>query len=324
MPPQKPTRPEELWSSIVVGSWSDPSPGQGASTDPSALLKEYGLNLPADCPARIVEEAVRVVSLLWLDGRIVPREQFHIDPSDEGLLFGRGVWECTRTFHGVPWLWPLHIERLVRTAAMLEIDIAPERLPNGEQVTQYVRSLTAMDVIVRLNVTAGRPGKPGIVWMSATFPELPLSGVRLRTCRSPVPKGQPYLAWKTFQYSGRLRAGKEAHRAGFDTALFLDPEENLLETPHTNIFVRLSSGWATPLADGDLLPGTVRQHLLKKSPLPIREQVIPLALLAEASEAFVTNSNVGIVPVVQIDEQAFPVGDETQQLRRSLQPESAP
>jgi hypothetical protein len=30
-----------------------------------------------------------------------------------------------------------------------------------------------------------------------------------------------------------------------------------------------------------------------------------------AGEAFVTNSNVGLVPVVQIDEQVLPIGRET-------------
>lgn len=322
MPPQQPGRPDESWPSILVAGWGG-SPQPTAARDPAAILKEYGLNVPASWPPHIVEQVVRIVSLLWLDGKIVPREQFYIDPADEGLLFGRGVWECTRTFHGTPWLWPLHIDRLLRTAALLEIDVAPERLPNAAQVSEFVRTLTTMDVVVRLNVTAGRPGKPGIVWMSATLPELPPASVRLRTCRSPVPKGQPYLVWKTFQYSSRLRVGKQAQLAGFDTALLLDPDDNLLETPHTNIFVRLNSGWATPPADTGLLPGTVRQYLLEKAPLPIREQVIPRALLADASEVFVTNSNVGIIPVVQIDEQMFPVGGETQQLRRWLLPEKA-
>jgi branched-subunit amino acid aminotransferase/4-amino-4-deoxychorismate lyase len=322
MPPHQPDRPDEWGSSILVGGWGSPPSQPGLQREPAVLLKEYGLNLPANCPPHVVEQVVRIVSLIWQDGRIVPREQFCIDPADEGVLFGRGVWECTRTFRGVPWLWPSHIERLLRTAALLEIDVDPKRLPDSGQVTEFVRTLTAMDVVVRLNVTAGRPGKPGIVWMTAMVPELPSSSVRLQTCRSPVPKGQPYLAWKTFQYSGRLRAGKEAQKAGFDSALLLDPEDNVLETPHTNIFVRLTSGWATPPADGDLLPGTVRQHLLANAPLPIREQTIPRALLAEASEAFVTNSNVGIIPVVQIDEQMFSIGSETQQLRRWLLPDA--
>lgn len=325
MAKQPSVQPNDLWSSTVVQGWAGPQSGQGQARDPIALLKEHGINVPADCPAKLLDDLVRMVSLLWLDGRIVPREQFYIDPSDEGLLFGRGLWESTRTHDFVPWLWPLHLERLRRTAALLDIDVAPERLPDSQQVSEYVRALTGSDVVVRLNVTAGWPAlkRPGIVWMSAGLIPAPMASARLQTCPSPVAKGDPYLVWKTFQYSGRLRVNQQAHQAGFDSALLLDAAGNLLEMAHANIFVRLPEGWATPAANGELLPGTVRQHLLEHAPRPIREQTIPRARLAEVGEAFITNSKVGIVPVVQIDEQTLPIGSETRELSRWLQPGDA-
>jgi branched-subunit amino acid aminotransferase/4-amino-4-deoxychorismate lyase len=317
MTPQQPV-PVDEWG------WASPQLKQQLLSDPAAVLKDRGLTVPADLPLPIVHEFVRVMFLLWVEGRILPLEQFTIDPADEGLLFGRGVWESTRTIGGTPWLWPLHIDRLRRTAELLSINVAPERLPDSKQVGEYVRALTGQDVVVRLNVTAGRPGKTGIVWMSAAAQPYPVSSVRLRTCRSPVQKGQEYLTLKTFQYATRLRIGQQAAQAGFDTALLLDAEGNLLEAAHANLFVRLPDGWATPTADGGLLPGTVRQYLLEHAPLPIREQTIPQTLLGQVQEAFVTNSNVGIVPVTQIDGHAFPVGSETRNLIRWLEPPSAP
>jgi branched-subunit amino acid aminotransferase/4-amino-4-deoxychorismate lyase len=317
MTPQQPARPDELW-------WANPQLKQQLLTDPAAVLKDRGLTVPADLPLPIVHEFVRVAYLLWVEGRIVPLDQFYIDPSDEGLLFGRGVWESTRTIGGTPWLWPLHLARLRRTAELLYIDVAPERLPDSEQVSEYVRALTGQDVVVRLNVTAGRPGKTGLVWMKAAAQPYPAAALRLRTCRSPVQKGEAYLTWKTFQYATRLRIGQQAGQGGFDTALLLDAEGNLLEAAHANLFVRLPEGWATPTADGGLLPGTVRQYLLERSPLPIREQTIPHTLLGRVLEAFVTNSNVGIVPVTQIDGYVFPIGSETRNLIRWLEPPAPP
>jgi branched-subunit amino acid aminotransferase/4-amino-4-deoxychorismate lyase len=300
--------------------WANPQLRQQLLTDPVAVLKDRGINVPADLPLPIAHEFVRVAFLLWVDGKILPLDQFYIDPSDEGLLFGRGAWESTRTIGGVPWLWPLHVDRLRYTARLLSIELAPERLPDSNQVSAYVRALTGQDVVVRLNVTAGRPGKTGVLWMSAVLRPAPVASVRLQTCRNPVQKGQAYLTMKTFQYATRLRIGQQAAQAGFDTALLLDADGNLLEASHANIFVRLRDGWATPKSDGGFLPGTVRQFLLERSPLPIREQTIPQTLLGEVQEAFVTNSNVGIVPVTQIDRQILPVGSETQQLNRWLEP----
>jgi branched-subunit amino acid aminotransferase/4-amino-4-deoxychorismate lyase len=308
---------DELW-------WASPQIKQQLAADAAAVLKDRGIHVPTELPLPIVQEFTRVVSLLWVDGKIVPLDQFYIDPSDEGLLFGRGAWESTRTIGSIPWLWELHIDRLRRTAELLFLSLAPERLPDSKQVGDYVRALTTQDVVVRLNLSAGRPGKTGMVWMSAAPLPCPCSSVRLRSCINPVQKGQAYLTMKTFQYATRLRIGQEAAQAGFDTALLLDLDGNVLEASHANIFVRLPDGWATPAADGGLLPGTVRQYLLNRSPVQIREQTIPLTLLDHVQEAFVTNSNVGIVPVTQIDGKAFPVGSETLSLMRWLEPPSTP
>jgi branched-subunit amino acid aminotransferase/4-amino-4-deoxychorismate lyase len=290
------------------------------ASDPAGVLRERGVNLSVEVPPAIIQEFARVVSLLWVDGRIVPIDRFHIDPSDEGLLFGRGAWESTRTIGGVPWLWPLHLDRIRSTAELLGIHVAPERLPDSERVGAYVRSLTSQDVVVRLNVTAGRPGASGMVWMSASLLPCTPTSIRLKTRPSPVSKGQAYLTLKTFQYATRLRIGQQAAQEGYDSALLVDAEGNLLEASHANLFVRMGDGWATPTADGGLLPGTVRHHLLTGAPVPIRERVIPRATLGEVREAFVTNSNVGIVPVTQIDGHALPIGEETRSLMRWLHP----
>lgn len=305
---------DELW-------WAEPPLKERLQRDPVAVLKEQGINVPPGIPLAVVHEVVRIVSLVWLDGKLVPRDRFHIDPADEGLLFGRGVWESTRTFGGVPWLWPLHLDRMRRTAALLELDVGLERLPDRKAITDHVRQLTTMDVVVRLYATAGSATRRGIVWMTTALPPTPGGTIRLQTCRSPVVKGQPFLAWKTFQYASRMQAGTLARRAGFDSALMLDPDDNVLEAAHANIFVRLKDGWATPTAEtGLLLPGTVRQHLLANPPVPLREQTVTLAQLREVREAFLTNSNVGIVPVTQIDNQTLPVGGETLALLRWLLP----
>ena len=301
-------------------AWADPPLRARLLNDPAGLLRERGVNPPPDLPRAVLDELLRIHFLLWADGRVVPVSQFRIDPADEGLLFGRGVWESTRTTNGVPWLWEAHAARMLRTAAGLGISLPAERLPDAAAVTRFVRTLTrTQDVTVRVNATAGPPGRPGVVWMTASLPPAPCRGVRLQTRPTPLQADQPHLSGKTFHYAYRLSGGQEAHRAGFDSALVLDPAGNVLEASHANVFLRFADGWATPSAAGGfLLPGTVRAHLLAHAPLPIREEVIPAARLGEVQEAFVTNSNVGIVPVRGIDERALPAGADTAFLKAWL------
>ena len=310
------SQPDEL-------AWANPQLKAQIQADPLAVLKDRGINVPEQLPPNIVQEFIRVAWLLWVDGKVVPLDKFSIDPSDAGLLFGRGVWESTKTVNGAPWLWAFHLDRMKKSAALLGIDLAPERLPDEKAVRDFVRSLTSQDVTVRLNATAGRPGQPGMVWMSAAIQPIAPDSLRLQSMRNPVLKGQAYLTLKTFQYATRLQMGQLAHKSGFDTALLLDDAGNLLEAAHANIFLRLADGWCTPAADGGLLPGTVRQYLLDRSPIPVRERVVPYDALKVATEVFLTNSNVGIVPVSQIDGQPFAVGEETKRLMQWLEPQVA-
>jgi branched-subunit amino acid aminotransferase/4-amino-4-deoxychorismate lyase len=302
--------------------WASPALKARIAADLKALLADRGLTVPDDLPADVLREFVAVLCRVWVDGTVVGFDQFHIDPADEGLLFGRGLWESTRTVDGAPWLWPLHVERLALSAELLHIDLAPERIPTAEQVTEFVRSMTYQDVVVRVNVSAGRPGQVGMVWMTAAAMPVVAPAVTLKSAYTPVAKGLSHLTLKTFQYASRLNISQQARDAGFDSALMLDADGNVLESAHANIFFFSKDGWITPQADGGFLPGTVRRHLMTNSPSPIREAIIPRPAVGQMSEAFVTNSNVGIVPVTRIDDIEFAVGPETRKLLRWIEPTS--
>jgi len=294
--------------------WANDSQKEQIAANAWEFVKQQGIVLPANLPLRVIHEVAGLVSMVWVDGQPTPRGEFHIDPFDDGLLFGRGVWESTRTVKGYPWLWSMHVHRMEHTAQVLNFKLDPERIPTREQVREFVHSLTDMEVVIRVNVSAGVPGYPGRVWMTASLPPKPVTSVSLCTTRYPFLKSQPYLVWKTFQYATRLQINQDAKKAGFDSALLLDEDENILEAVQANIFLRMPDGWITPTADGGLLPGTTRQFLMTKGPYPVREQAIPVNLLRAAQEVYITGSNVGITPVTRIDDYQYPIGPETQQL----------
>lgn len=314
----------KLSPDVMNFDWASPALQEQLRTDPAAVLRDRGINPPDDMPLSVLHEFIRMVHLLWVDGELQNLEEFRIDPHDEGLLFGRGLWESTRTSHGEPWLWNFHLDRLKQSAEILGIELDPERLPTAAQVKDHVLSITSQDVVVRLNVSAGRVGHRGMVWLSLA-PMIPRpESLRLRTMPNPVSKNQPYLLFKTFQYATRLRMAQEATLQGFDTALLLDENKNLLEAAQANIFLRVQTGWVTPVADGGLLPGIVRHCLLSASPVPISERPVSVTELPNVREAFVTNSNLGIIPVTQIDGFKLPVGEETRSLIRWLEPPISP
>ena len=100
-----PAQQDEFW-------WAEPPLKERLPVRPAWRAQGSRRYVPEGTPAQVIRDVIRIVSLLWQNGAIIPIEKFYIDPFDEGLLFGRGVWESTRTIRAMPWLWPLHIERL--------------------------------------------------------------------------------------------------------------------------------------------------------------------------------------------------------------------
>ncbi|MGL6076405.1 MAG: aminotransferase class IV [Fimbriiglobus sp.] len=299
--------------------WAEGGLKEALLRNPSMVLKDRGVNVPANMPLPLVQEMLRITMLLWVDGYAVPVNRFHIDPMDEGILFGKGVWESTRTVNRSPWLWDYHLARMTKTMKLLGINVAPERLPTADQIEKYVSVLTMQDIIIRVNASMGRPGKPGMVWMSATMKAMPMDTFRVQKRRAAVFKDHPYLLWKTFNYAGRLYAGAAAFVPGaFDSALMVDDDDNILEAAHANVFFRFADGWVTPADNGMFLPGTVREYILKTQPFPVKEETVHYSRVPEILEAFATNSNVGITPLTQIDGHAIPAGADTKALIAKL------
>ena len=62
----------------------------------------------------------------YLNGRFSPLEEISISPDDRGFLFGDGVYEVIRAYHGVPAFWGDHFARLARSAKEIQLPFALE------------------------------------------------------------------------------------------------------------------------------------------------------------------------------------------------------
>src|SRR5204862_6526068 len=58
-----------------------------------------------------------------VNGRVVNQEHAVISVFDHGFLYGEGVYETLRTYHGQPFLFDRHMRRLRASAGMLALDV---------------------------------------------------------------------------------------------------------------------------------------------------------------------------------------------------------
>lgn len=273
---------------------------------------------------------------VWVDGRLLPADGAHISSFDRGFQLGDGIFETLRARGSRPTELAEHVARLRRSASGLDIAL-PDDIET--RLTQGIAELLAAegldgpngDASVRITVSRGPYMTRGVLppnedveptiaiqaWAVVPAPAGHLEhGIRLVASTVRRDPASPLAALKTTSRAEYVFARLEARRAGADDALFLTVDDHLSEGTSANIFlVRRSKAdgaeeLATPSLDCAILPGTTRSWLLGwATGVGLRpvETRLSRADLAGASEAFLSSSVAGVLPVTSFDGR--PIGD---------------
>jgi branched-chain amino acid aminotransferase len=92
---------------------------------------------------------------IYLNGRLVPKEQAVVSVFDHGLLYGDGVFEGIRAYNGRVFRLKEHLERLFRSARAILLEVGLTLPETQEAVLQTLRANKLKDAYVRLVVTRG-------------------------------------------------------------------------------------------------------------------------------------------------------------------------
>jgi branched-chain amino acid aminotransferase len=263
----------------------------------------------------------------WVDGRLVRADEPHISAFDRGFQLGDGVFETLRARGGRTTELPEHLARLHRSADGLGIPLPGD---TDERITRGIEELLAAeqhdDAAIRITVSRGafrgrgllppdevvRPTVVIQVWPVVAPPAGHLDdGLHLVPSTVRRDPSSPLAALKTTSRADYVFARVEARRAGADDALFLTTSGHLSEATSANLFlVRRTDELATPSLDCAVLPGTTRDWLLAWAPQvglhPVEARLAAIDI-AEATEAFLSSSVAGILPVTRWDGE--PIGD---------------
>jgi branched-chain amino acid aminotransferase len=265
---------------------------------------------------------------LWIDGAIEPAAGRHLSAYDRGFQLGDGVFETLRARAGHPTELAEHLARLRRSAAGLDILLAPsvERdLGGGIAELLAAEGLDGRDADASVRITISRgavtergllPGEPTdatIViqaWPVAPPPAGHLErGLHLVVSSVRRDPASPLAALKTTSRADYVYARLEARRAGADDALFLTIDGRLSEATSANVFLVRGTELATPTLDSAILPGTTRTWILRwglsAGLTPAERSLVPRDL-ASSDEAFLCSSVAGILPVTTFD--GAPIG----------------
>jgi len=261
----------------------------------------------------------------YVDGRFVPKDQATVSVYDHGFLYGDGVFEGIRVYHGRIFKLQEHVDRLFESAHTLQLKIPMTREAMAEAILETVRRSGLRDAYIRPVISRGRgdlgidPRKcpvPTVVIIVDTiqlYPEAAYqNGLKLVTTSTrmrPLDVLNPRI--KTCNYLSNIMGRLEANLSGADEGLMLTAHGHVAECTADNIFVVRRGRVLTPPVHLGILQGVTRQTVLDlchELHIPAAEQIMSLHDLYTADECFLTGTGAELGPVVQIDGRTIGTG----------------
>lgn len=250
--------------------------------------------------------------IAYINGKLVPLSEAKISVSDRGFLYGDGLFETLRTYGRKPFLLDAHLQRLFQGASYLRI---PLLLGEGELkrvVGEVIEANPGEELYLRITVSRGSGGK-GLLFPSSAEPTLVIearalqtfdrkSGVEVVTASD---RRNSLVFIKSLNFLPNLLARQVAFEKGAFEALLVDDDDGLVrEGTVSNLFLVQGEKLVTPPTQERVLAGVTRGLVIKLARdlgLECWETAVRKGELFEATELFLTNSLIEIVPITSID-----------------------
>lgn len=256
-----------------------------------------------------------------------------IASQDRGFLLGDGVFTTIKYEPPVLLFFQQHYQRLLATAArfhlLLEKDAETlEHLCHQVIMqNQYKKRVCAVRITLSRGATGGRglaiaPNTTtATLIISATLCQQRKNALRLSVATIRRHSTMLTAHYKTLNYLDAIMSRHDAIAAGFDDALLLNENDLCICTTTANVFAVMGRQIMTPALKCGVLPGIMRAAVMQRAKtagFSVLETELPLKLLQQADEVFITNSLIGVLSVSHIDQQAFPVRQGITQRLQSL------
>ena len=247
---------------------------------------------------------------------------------DHGFLYGEGVYETLRTYNGQSFLFERHMQRLRKSAGMIELTIPLTDREIDARFKDTIRAAGLDDgreAYIRILVTRGigeltydlaACPEPSIVVIVKPNVDPPREAFEHGVTVSLVDvvrnhPGSVNPLIKSNNLLNNALAMQQAIRKGGYEGVMRNYKGELVECTQSNLFLVKNGVALTPPVDAGLLPGITRAFVFEvgaEAGIPVREAVLRDADLFGADEAFLTGTTREVMPVVRVDERVIGSG----------------
>jgi branched-chain amino acid aminotransferase len=277
---------------------------------------------------------------VYLNNELVPRSQAVVSVFDHGFLYGDGVYETMRVYDDVIFMVDEHLARLRRSASMTGLTVPRDNDQIKGLIYDTLGANSLKNAYVRLTLSRGYGplgldpdlcSEPTFVIITEHMTDYPKEfyrdGIRIiiaRTRRNPAEAINPQI--KSLNFLNNILAKIEAKREGAYEAVMLNVSGHVAEGTVSNVFFYSDDVLCTPSVDCGILDGITRRLVLDiavREGFTVSEGRFTLDDIHRASEVFMTNTTMEVMPVCQVDEVKYRVGNVAKLLRKAYRDEVA-
>jgi branched-chain amino acid aminotransferase len=247
---------------------------------------------------------------IFVDGKYCSERDAKVSVFDHGLLYGDGVFEGIRAYHGRVFKLREHIDRLYSSAKaiLLEIPMTPAEMMLAKLRDCYVRLIVTRG-IGSLGLNPRSCKKPSVIIIAGKIQVYPaelyargMDIVTVPTVRNLHSAVNPAI--KSLNYLNNILAKIEANNAGVEEAVMLNSEGFVSECTADNLFIIKNGALLTPPLYAGALYGITRgtvMELAEQLGVKVSETNLTRYDLFNADECFLTGTGAEIMPVIKID-----------------------
>ncbi|ULG71355.1 D-amino-acid transaminase [Macrococcus brunensis] len=268
------------------------------------------------------------MNLIYFNGEYV-NDKIAIDPNDRGYQFGDGIYEVVRVYNGMLFTAREHFERLVRSAAEIQIKLELTVDDYIEICQHLITENQVTDGLIYVQVTRGNALRNHI------FPESskPVTLIYSYDSARPVEgmdKGVKVITledirWlrcdiKSLNLLGNVLAKQQAHVAQAVEAIQVR-DGIVTEGASSNVFIIKNGTIYTHPANHLILNGITRiviKRCAEELNIPFVEKTFTPEELYDADEVIISSTSLEVTPVTQIDDQTIEIGPVTRQLQQAF------
>jgi branched-subunit amino acid aminotransferase/4-amino-4-deoxychorismate lyase len=245
--------------------------------------------------------------IIFLNGKFLPPDEAKVSVLAPGFLCGFGLFETMRFYQGKTVYLDAHLQRLIRSCRLIGLKL-PYSQNKLKQIIRKTVSLSRFfDVYLRLTLYQGKESSEILILAKEYLaPDAQTYKQGFRAQAFSLRKdGFSFLAGiKTTSRLGYEIAFQQAVAAGFDEAVILNSRGYIAEASRSNIFWVQEGSLFTPDISCGCLAGVTRGaifDLAKKYNFRIYTGNFVLSDLLQAQEAFLTNSLIGVMPLLCVE-----------------------